>query len=102
MAPLGPQYVLFVPTDEVRFRLLFLLPLVLEELTRLRLAELLALLPSLANPLLELRNVVVVAEVQVDAVDRECRRRRFLRNCFLCMSTNDNVRHPKNTQMALK
>ena len=71
MAPLGPQYVLFVPTDEVRLRLLYFLPLALEELTRLRLAELLALLPSLANPLLELLNVVQVAEVAVDVVDLE-------------------------------
>ena len=102
MAPLGPQYVLLVPTEEVRFRLLYFLPLVLEELTRLRLAELLALLPSLAKPLLELRNVVVVAEVQVDAVDLECRRRRFFRSCFLWISTNDKVKHPKKTQMALK
>ena len=54
VAPLGPQYVLFVPTEDATFRLLYFLPLVLDALIRLLLPELLALLPSLANPLLEL------------------------------------------------
>ena len=83
VAPLAPQYVLFVPTDDVMLRLLYFRPLVLDALIRLLLPELLALLPSLAKPLLELRKVVVVADVAVEHVDLEWRRRRFFRSCFL-------------------
>ena len=54
MAPLAPQYVLFVPTEDVAFLRLYLRPLVLSALVVLRFVALLALLPSLANPLLEL------------------------------------------------
>ena len=54
VAPLAPQYVLFVPTEDVAFLRLYLRPLVLSALVVLRFVALLALLPSLANPLLEL------------------------------------------------